>query len=225
MEQTLESGAPRSVRAARLGGYELPRRSHICAFFSSPAEEYEVLLPFIRDGFDAGAKAFHTVDPARTTDHICRLSSADIDVEGCRQGGQLDLRSWNDVHLRGGTFDPIATSSLFGQALADSEAQGFTHTRFVSHMGWAAKEAASSHRLLEYEARANEAKKSLPPSLVVCVYDLTIFSADFVIDVMRTHPMVLVGGTLYENPLYVPPGEFLRDLRERAPRREESHAH
>jgi hypothetical protein len=225
MGQTLELGALRSARTAKLGGYELPRRSHVCAFFSSPDEEYEVLLPFIKDGFDVGAKAFHTVDPSRTADHISRLSSADIDVNGCCQSGQLDLRSWNDVHLHGGTFDPTATSSLFGQALMDSKAQGFTHTRFVSHMGWAAKEAAVAHRLLEYEARANEAKKGQQPSLVVCVYDLAIFSADFVIDVMRTHPMVLVGGTLYENPLFVPPGEFLRDLRERAPRREESPGH
>jgi MEDS: MEthanogen/methylotroph, DcmR Sensory domain len=222
---TLETGSPRRVRTTKLGGYELPRHSHVCAFFSSADEEYDVLLPFIRDGFDVGAKAFHTVDPSRTADHICRLSSADIDVEGCRQNGQLDLRSWNDVHLQGGTFEPTATASLFAQAMLDSQEQGFTHTRFVSHMGWAAKEAAVAHRLLEYEARANETRKWHQSSLVVCVYDLSIFSAEFVIDVMRTHPMVLVGGTLYENPFFVTPGKFVRELGQRASSREESPGH
>ena len=212
----------RDKSSAWLGGYELTRSSHVCAFFATPDEEYEVLLPFIRDGFDAGAKAFHTIDPARTQDHIVRLSSANIDVGHCRRSGQLDLRTWNDVHLRTGAFEPKATSSLFIGALRDSVAQGFSHTRFVTHMGWGAEqESSESHRLLEYEARANEEEKTGQPNQVICVYDLAAFSADFVIDVMRTHPLVLIGGTLYENPLFVPPAEFLRDLRERRDGRED----
>ena len=34
-------------------------------------------------------------------------------------------------------------------------------------------------------------------------------------DIMRTHPMVIVGGILQENPFFVPPDEMLRELRER----------
>ena len=34
-------------------------------------------------------------------------------------------------------------------------------------------------------------------------------------DVLRTHPQVIVGGILRENPFYVPPDEFLRDLQDR----------
>jgi hypothetical protein len=220
-----ETGARREASSAWLAGYELTRSSHVCAFFSSRDEEYEVLLPFIRDGFEVGAKAFHTVDPARAQEHIGRLASANIDVTGSRESGQLDLRTWNEVHLRTGGFEPSATSSIFSQALAQSAAQGFSHTRFVSHMGWGAQqESATSHRLLEYEARANEAGKTGQPSQAICVYDLATFSADFVIDVMRTHPLVLVGGILYENPLFVPPAEFLRDLGERRHRSEELRA-
>lgn len=33
-------------------------------------------------------------------------------------------------------------------------------------------------------------------------------------DVLRTHPMIIVGGTLYQNPFYVAPDEFPRELRE-----------
>jgi hypothetical protein len=31
-------------------------------------------------------------------------------------------------------------------------------------------------------------------------------------DILRTHPQVIVGGILRENPFYVPPDEFLREL-------------
>ena len=34
------------------------------------------------------------------------------------------------------------------------------------------------------------------------------------IDILRTHPMVIIGGTLHENPFFVPPEEFLREVRE-----------
>jgi hypothetical protein len=33
---------------------------------------------------------------------------------------------------------------------------------------------------------------------------------------LRTHAMVIIGGVLQENPFFVPPDEFLRELRERA---------
>jgi len=34
-------------------------------------------------------------------------------------------------------------------------------------------------------------------------------------DILRTHPLVIIGGVLQENPLYVPPDEFLKELEER----------
>jgi hypothetical protein len=34
-------------------------------------------------------------------------------------------------------------------------------------------------------------------------------------DILRTHPMVIVGGILQENPFYAPADEFIKELRER----------
>ena len=34
-------------------------------------------------------------------------------------------------------------------------------------------------------------------------------------DIMRTHPMVIIGGILQENPFFVPPDEFLAELQDR----------
>jgi len=50
---------------------------------------------------------------------------------------------------------------------------------------------------------------------VICAYDLSKFGASVVIDAMRTHPVVLIGGLLQENPFFVPPDQFLLELRER----------
>jgi hypothetical protein len=35
-------------------------------------------------------------------------------------------------------------------------------------------------------------------------------------DIMRTHPMVIIGGLLQANPFFVPPDQFLGELRQRS---------
>jgi hypothetical protein len=55
--------------------------------------------------------------------------------------------------------------------------------------------------------------------IVICTYDLSKFRASVVMDAMRTHPVVIVGGLLHENPYFVPPDQFLLELKERPPLR------
>src|SRR5467141_4187446 len=46
-----------------LAGSQLGQTRHVCAFFNNDEEEYRVLLPFIKDGFERGDKAIHIVSP------------------------------------------------------------------------------------------------------------------------------------------------------------------
>jgi len=58
------AGTPSAARQPiRFAGSVLDAQRHVCAFFHNPDEEYRVLLPFIKDGFERGEKAFHIVDP------------------------------------------------------------------------------------------------------------------------------------------------------------------
>ena len=41
------------------------------------------------------------------------------------------------------------------------------------------------------------------------------FGATVAMDIMRTHPLVIIGGLLRENPFFVPPEQFLDEMRER----------
>ena len=41
-------------RQVRLAGSVLDRSRHVCAFFHRKEEEYQVLLPFIKEGFEQG---------------------------------------------------------------------------------------------------------------------------------------------------------------------------
>ena len=201
----------------QLCGALLGARAHVCAFFRDVNEADLALLPFIKEGLASGEKIVHTIDPARRAEHISRFSAADIDFNAAHLRGQFDLRPWTDTHFCGGRFDPDKTLALFSEMRLSASRQGFPLTRFITHMDWAVDDEAILTDLLVYEARANELRLGLPgPNHpVICAYDLTKFSGEFIVDVMRTHPMTLIDGILHENPFFVPPEEFIRELRNR----------
>src|SRR5882757_5336471 len=126
-----------SSQPIRLAGSVLGARRHVCAFFHNPDEEYRVLLPFIKDGFDRGEKAFHIVDPKLREEHRLRLASAGIDVEKAETNGQFELRNWADAYLRDGHFDQDRMLTLIQEVLNGGKQQGFLLTRLVAHMEWA----------------------------------------------------------------------------------------
>lgn len=190
---------------------------HVCAFFHGEDERYRVLLPFIREGFDFGEKALHVVDPLRRGEHVRCLESVGIDVNGAIADGRLELRTWEDTYFRGGSFDRDEMLVMLEDTLSSAMRRGFPLTRLIANMEWSLDERTDSDQLIEYEARFN---RQIPdcPDWVLCTYDLTRFRGDVVIDVMRTHPLILIGGALLENPFYTPPDRFLRELRERKAR-------
>jgi hypothetical protein len=42
-------------------------------------------------------------------------------------------------------------------------------------------------------------------------------------DILRTHPVAIIGGVLQENPFFVPPDQFLLEIRERRAMRQRAH--
>jgi len=208
-------------RPIRLDGSTLDHRAHVCAFFNTPDEAYQVLLPFIEEGLELGQKSVHTIDPRLRVDHCERLASAGIRLDAALQNDQLELLDWSSTHLPEGKFDLHKTLSKYRDIRENATQKGFPLTRFVTDMGWALEAELEANALLEYESTANYQwmQHGGPVHPVVCTYDLRLFTADIIVDVMRTHPMVIIGGVLRENPFFVPPGEFLEQLRNRKPTR------
>jgi hypothetical protein len=201
-------------REIKLAGASLGRSRHICAFFKDKDEEHRVLLPFIKDGFEEGDRGFHIVDGNLRDDHLQRLKQAGIDVEEAQRSGQLEVKSWDDAYRRGGRFDQDAMLALIREILDGGRARGYPLTRLVAHMEWALGDLPGVHDIVEYEARLNDVLRPYDDP-VICAYDSNRFGGRVVLDVLRTHPAAIVGGVLQVNPFYVPPDEFLKELRSR----------
>jgi hypothetical protein len=208
-----------SPGAVRLAGTELKGSCHACAFFHSRDEEYRVLLPFACEGVEHGEKCFHIVDPGHGRERLEHLGRAGIDVDATTASGQLEVRTWQDAYLRGDRFDQYAMLELIEETLKAGKSGGFPRTRLWANMEWALEDLPGCDDIVEYESRLNPIL-SRYDDVVVCTYDLSKFSAGTVMDILRTHPMVVLGETVQENPFYVPPERFLEELAERRAERD-----
>jgi hypothetical protein len=200
--------------SVQFAGGHLGGQRHICAFFNSIDEEHRVLRSFFKDGFERGDKATHIVDPEKREEHLKRLAEAGINVQQAMDTGQLELRPWREAYLRGDRFDQDAAVALIEEILQSGAAAGYALTRLVAHMEWALLDKPGVNNLVEYETRLNYVLPKYEDA-VICTYDLSKFPASLVMDIMRTHPVVIIGGILQENPFFVPPDQFLLELRER----------
>ena len=198
-------------------GSQLDETRHVCAFFNSDEEEYRVLLPFIKDGFECGHKAIHVVNPEQRNDHLNRLIAAGIDTAAAEQSGQLELKTNTEAYLRDGHFDKDRMVEVFEQLASGNAKGGFPLSRIVCRMDWAVEGGSYVDDVVEFESRVNEVWNRHEDA-VICTYYLRKFGGDNVIDILRTHPMVIIGGILQHNPFFVPPAQFLPEFRERRAR-------
>jgi MEDS: MEthanogen/methylotroph, DcmR Sensory domain len=197
-----------------LAGAALKHRCHACAFFHDREEEYRLLLPFVKEGFEQNDKIFQIVDGRHLDERRQRLGSLGIDVATAEQSGQIEVRPWENAHLRGGRFDQYAMLALVEEVLGKGKEQ-FGLTRFWANMEWSLEDFPGCDDIVEYESRLNRVTSRFD-DVVICTYNLNRFSATVVMDILRTHPQVIVGGILQENPFYVPPEQLLKELRARS---------
>ena len=200
-------------RSVTLAGSAVRQRCHACAFFHNAEEEYRLLLPFVQEGFRQGDKIFQIVDSRHRDERRRRIGSLGIDVQSAERSGQIEVRPWESAHLREDRFDQYAMLALVEDVLGNGKQQ-FGLTRFWANMEWSLGDFPGVDDIVEYECRLNDVTSRFE-DVVVCTYDLNRFSATVVMDIMRTHPQVIVGGILQENPFYVAPEQFLQELRAR----------
>jgi MEDS: MEthanogen/methylotroph, DcmR Sensory domain len=204
-------------------GSQIDQTRHVCAFFNSPDEEYRVLLPFIKDGFQCGHKAVHIVNRDQRQDHLQRLTAAGIDTGGAEQSGQLEIRTDTEIYLPEGRFDADRMISAFEHLASGNGTGGFPLSRICCRMDWVVESGSHLDDVIEFESRVNDVW-CRHEDAVICTYHLGKFGGDAIVDILRTHPMVVIGGVLQQNPFFMPPDEFLCEFRERRSRRSGSTA-
>ena len=203
-----------AIEDVRLVGIPLRSSRHICGFFRSAAEEYDVLLPFIKEGLDHGDYVIQLIDPARRGEHMRRLQDFGIDAAAAEERGQMVVQDWGDFFLVDGQVDREHVLASLRSEIDIGRERGYEFTRLIGDMEWTLQGWTGSDQFVEIEARVNNIPLG-DGDAMVCTYNLARFGGAGIIDALRIHPTIVIGASIMENPLYVPPDRFLEELRMR----------
>lgn len=191
---------------SRLSGFQVAPGDHVCTFYPSLADRDEILFSYLRDGLHTDQKCVCVVDT--DPDPVLDTVGTDVDVAVVPGRRQLEVLSAEDTYLRDGSFSTEGMLDFLEHGASAHLQGGYGFVRWVGEMTWALRQMPGVEELAEYEARLNRFVPRYPQA-ILCMYELDRFSGQILVDSLKTHPKILIGGMVLENPYYLDPDEFL----------------
>jgi PAS domain S-box-containing protein len=187
---------------------QLGPHDHFCSIYESPQEHYAVAIPFIRIGLDRGEKCIYIADDDTVGDVRQAMQSEGIDVDRAIASKALVLATKEQAYLEHGSFHPDWMFTFWKKATQLAMSEGFSALRATGETEWVLRGGRGLERWMEYESRLTHTLSENNCS-ALCQYNRRLFPPELILDVIRTHPMVVYGSTVCRNLYYVPPDEFL----------------
>lgn len=192
-------------------GESLSAPMHICGFFDSREQQYEVIIPYIMEGLNANDKVINILESSRHGEHCRCLADNGISIAEKLSSGQLEVLASENTYINGGKFAADKMYDMLENTLLSASRAGYENVRACGDMVWALKNLPGTDELLDYEAKLNLLTPKHSCSLI-CMYDVSSFSESTLKDVLLTHPYVIKDGKISKNELYVEPSALLSSL-------------
>ena len=193
--------------ALGVGGLEADSGDHICGVFSGEQERDQILVPFLQAGLASGDKCICVIDGTAPGQIVSALGPGG-EAAALTAGKQLEVIGASEMYLRSGRFSADEVIGVWKAAISDAMYAGqFDVVRAVET--WSRRDVVPDmNELLMLESEMN---RYLPlyPQVVMCLYDLDQFGSGALVNLVMTHPRMLMGGMVIENPYYLTPDEVL----------------
>lgn len=178
--------------------------AHVCLIYDDDEARQEVVLRFIEAGIRAGERVAYFAESMDGRDVHAWLQSRGVEIP---EAGRFDVMPAREVYCPDGEFSIEAMMERWRAFDRETVAAGFPGCRATGETSWS-RDVPGGERIAEYCARLNQA---LAGSCVgaLCQYDSRRFDGATLLDVLRVHPLMLVGTQVVRNPYYVETAEFL----------------
>ena len=182
----------------------LKQGDHICLIYENTVEQLATVVTFIIDGLARGERCVYIVDESGMEEVVQALAAAGVDVARERRRGALRFTTPRDTYVRGGEFVPQAMIDFIRQAEAEALADGFSGLRVAGEPIWSFGPEPGCDRLIEYEALLNHLPTNIK-SVILCQYQQSRFGVPCIHDILRTHPVAILGDQVCPNSYYESP--------------------
>lgn len=169
-----------------LTGQAPQRRNHICTYYKSPKEQWQLFRAYLLAHLHEHARIVYLYH--REDMHLRHwLQQEGIDAEKLIQTGRLKIASTADTYLQGGFFNTERQLAYWAQIVEENIALGTRNLLLTGEMGWASSGAMGCDQLVPYEAALDQVLESYPWITVVCQYPIYQFSGATVFDNLLVH--------------------------------------
>jgi hypothetical protein len=188
----------------------IPPGSHILQLYNKVGEITGVTARLLGVGLAANEKCLFAAGPGPIGDLEQALAKEDVDVAAAHESGQLVCISDRDQLLVNKRFDPYHLLSHHQTFIAQGLREGYKAVRISMDMTWLTSEVATSQQILKYEA-ASDAVFTFQnaPIIALMHYDYSKLPGALVVELLKLHPIAVVGKFIKRNPYYLNSEQYL----------------
>ena len=188
----------------------IPPGSHILQLYNKVNEITGVTARLLEVGLASSEKCLFAGSPASVQEIEQALSKAGVDVVAAQEAGQLVCITERDELLVGKRFDPYHLLSTHQTFIAQALREGWKAVRISMDMTWLTNEIANPEQVLKYEA-ASDAVFTFQnaPIIALMHYDYSKLPGQLVVEMLKLHPIAVVGKFIKRNPYYLNSEQYL----------------
>ena len=182
---------------------DLKPGDRLCCIHDTEDELRAVLRTFLGEGLDRNEKILCIAEGYVAAAIQTILRDRNLDAGSLMSQGRLAILAGRDACAREGAVEPDAMANLLRTESEGARSGGFSALRVVVGMSGMPGGPSDPHLSTRYAAAIN----ALPPGcrcIIMSCYDRRKCPADMLLDALRTHPIAVMNGELYDNFYYVP---------------------
>jgi hypothetical protein len=187
---------------------DLSPGDHVCAMYFGTGQRDEFLVPYLRSGLRSGDKCICVLDV--TDPRMLSVLGHGLDIDDALASAQLEMSGAADTYLSSGEFvaDEVLAfwETTMGTALASGD---YAFVRAAGEMPKPLQILPGGiDAFMAYESELNTYLAEHPEQSLLCMYDLEVFGGGLMLELLRTHPRLLLGGLLLDNPHSLAPEDY-----------------
>jgi chemotaxis family two-component system sensor kinase Cph1 len=171
--------------------------AHVCHLYTNLADQKQVVLPFCRDGLQRNEHCLLTAAQDSADEWFLELQAFGIDVQEMRDSGSLVIKA---VRPPPPQFNAVKQTRDLWRMVEPLLAR-FDAVRLLREVTWSPELALQIQDLCHFEA-AKDLLFADTPVRSICQYDLAQHPPAAIHTALRTHPLLILDGSLHENPFY-----------------------
>ncbi|HMA62283.1 MAG TPA: MEDS domain-containing protein [bacterium] len=191
------------------GNYRCNWGLHLAGLYETEEERDDIIYSFLNQGLKEGSLVVFS------SNHLSAKQLKNQFSKIYPQSGyklENEVRfiflSSKELYYPDGEFSPWKMDDRLNKIEKTAKKYGRT-VRILGNMRWIMEKKPENDHIMAYESRVNNFMAG-KRWLALCMYDITLFSGEFLMNVLRTHPCTINGKIITQNPYYMNPDDYLK---------------